>query len=140
PPTKARAARPRELHAREHSNVFMTVASPLPKVVDDARFLEVRELPLVSQMEEGDLFAIALTNNTTRYTHGLHRFPAKYVPQIPAWAITNYLRPGGVVLDPFVGSGTTLVECALQRCTAVGLDIDPLARFISAAKTTAIDA
>jgi hypothetical protein len=45
----------------------------------------------------------------------------------------------GVVLDPFMGSGTTLVEAALRGGTSIGVDIDPLARFIARAKVAAVD-
>ena len=44
-----------------------------------------------------------------------------------------------VVVDPFVGSGTTLVEGVIRGGTSIGVDVDPLARFIARAKTTTAD-
>jgi len=76
-----------------------------------------------------------LSNNTTDFTHGLHRFAAKFIPQIPRWAIDQFAAPGACVLDPFMGSGTTLVEGLLTGVRAIGIDIDPLARLIAHAKT-----
>ncbi|MEM4233263.1 MAG: DNA methyltransferase, partial [Thermoplasmata archaeon] len=43
-------------------------------------------------------------------THGIHRYPAKFIPQVPRLCINRYSDPGETVLDPFMGSGTTLLE------------------------------
>lgn len=76
-------------------------------------------------------------NHDTLYaTHGLHPFPAKCPPQIARWAIEKYSAIGDVVLDPMVGSGTTLVESKLLGRYGYGIDIDPLARLISKVKST----
>ncbi len=49
-------------------------------------------------------------------------------------ALENYTRPGDSVLDPFCGSGTTLVACLANGRTAVGADIDILAGMLTAVK------
>jgi DNA modification methylase len=68
-------------------------------------------------------------------THGIHPYPAKYIPQIPSSLIEELSEPGECVGDIFCGSGTTLVEAlSLGRC-AVGVDANPLACLISEAKT-----
>lgn len=60
-----------------------------------------------------------------------HRFTATYrgnfAPQIPRNLILLYTEPGEVVLDPFVGSGTTLIECKLLGRKGIGVDINPCA-------------
>jgi SAM-dependent methyltransferase len=71
-------------------------------------------------------------------THPLHAFAARCPPPLVDWAISNYSVPGDVVLDPMVGSGTTLVEAALLGRRAWGADIDPLARLIAKAKATPV--
>ena len=77
--------------------------------------------------------------NTRYATHGLHEYKGKYNPQIVR-TIINYfgLKPGDKVLDPFCGSGTTQVECALSGISSVGTDINPLAVKISNLKTSAL--
>lgn len=70
--------------------------------------------------------------------HNLHAFAAKFPPQIPRLFIRHLTDPGELVLDPMVGSGTTLVEAGLLGRQGVGFDIDPLAARISRMKTTAV--
>ena len=71
-------------------------------------------------------------------THGLHPYPAKFIPQIPNALIQELSSIGETIFDPFCGSGTTLVEALrLGRC-AIGTDANPLACLISIAKTSHI--
>lgn len=72
-------------------------------------------------------------------THQLHAFAARCPAPVARWAIDNYSTPGEVVLDPMVGSGTTLVEARLRGRHAWGCDIDPLARLIAKVKATDVD-
>ncbi len=110
-----------------------------PEQIDAIEFREVATFPPFGDIEDGELFALSLSNNTTNFTHGLHRFAAKYIPQVPAWALDNFGAHDSVVLDPFMGSGTTLVEGLTRGGRNIGVDIDPLARFIARAKTAAAD-
>jgi len=75
--------------------------------------------------------------NTRGGPHAIHPYPAKFIPQIPE-ALIAALHPGDdtAVLDPFCGSGTTLVEAALAGKTAIGIDLHPLACLISKVKVT----
>lgn len=70
--------------------------------------------------------------------HSLHRYFGKLIPGIPRFAIKNFSKVGGVVLDPFCGSGTTLIEAMLEGRRSIGVDINPLASFIAKVKTTPI--
>lgn len=74
-------------------------------------------------------------------THKFHRFPGKFIPHVPRWALRRYGSEGKpiVVLDPFCGSGTTLVETALAGHSGYGMDVDPIARLIAKVKTTPLD-
>lgn len=72
-------------------------------------------------------------------THGLHPYPAKFIPQIPNALIQELSSVGDTVLDPFCGSGTTLVEALLLRRHAVGVDANPLACLITRAKTARVN-
>ena len=109
------------------------------KRLDPDHFQEVLRIPPLDEIKDGDLFTLSLSNKTNTLTHGLHRFAAKFIPQIPAWALDNFAHEDSVVLDPFMGSGTTLVEGTTRAGTYIGVDIDPLARFIAGAKTVKVD-
>ncbi len=80
-----------------------------------------------------------LTARQTGYiTHSYHRYPAKFIPQLAARLIAEHSQPGDVVLDPFMGSGTTLVEALVAGRRARGIDINPAAVIASRAKTTPV--
>jgi len=73
--------------------------------------------------------------NTSYLTHNFHPYPAKFIPQIPKSIIKTLTKEGEVVLDPFCGCGTTLVEAKLLNREAIGVDINPIATLITRAKT-----
>jgi DNA modification methylase len=70
------------------------------------------------------------------YTHGFYRYPARFSPQFARAVIQYFSTPGDTVLDPFMGSGTTLVEACANGRRAIGTDISSLAVFIARVKTT----
>lgn len=76
--------------------------------------------------------------DTSYMTHGLHEYPARMIPQIAQKLLRLYTNESDRVLDPFCGSGTTLVEARLARRHAVGVDINPLALLIAKVKSTPI--
>ena len=79
-----------------------------------------------------DLFDV----NTTDFTHGMHSYPAKFIPQIPARLIEALSYPGELVVDPFSGGGTTGVEALRLGRDFVGLDANPVAVLLGRIKTT----
>jgi len=68
-------------------------------------------------------------------SHDIHAFAAKFPPQLPRAFICGLTAPGAIVLDPMMGSGTTIVEALLEGRRGIGLDIDPLALRVSQVKT-----
>lgn len=76
-----------------------------------------------------------------RASHMIHLYPAKLLPHIPAFFLSNNVlsRKGDLVADPFSGSGTVLLEALLSGRTPVGADSNPLARLISKVKVTKLD-
>ena len=92
------------------------------------------------EIQPGTILSIN-TKEVTSHTHGFHKYPAKFIPHIPKWAIGKYLNGSGnrTILDPFCGSGTTLVEGLLAGHNVIGLDVDPLSSLITKVKTTPID-
>lgn len=77
--------------------------------------------------------------DTTYLTHGYHRYPAKFIPQLAARLIEMHSCKGETVLDPFMGSGTTLVEARILGRRSIGIDINPVAHLIARAKIEAIE-
>ncbi|MDI6766276.1 MAG: DNA methyltransferase [Bacteroidota bacterium] len=77
------------------------------------------------------------SQSKTRYlTHGYHTYPAKFIPQVAERLIKEYTLPNEVVVDPFMGSGTTIVESMMCERVGVGVDINPVAHLIAKVKST----
>ena len=73
-----------------------------------------------------------------RASHMIHLYPAKLLPHIPILFISNNIlsSKGDLVLDPFCGSGTVILETLISGREAIGADSNPLARLVSKVKTT----
>ncbi len=71
--------------------------------------------------------------------HNFHSFPAKFPPQLPRKFIHNLTAPGDVVLDPMMGSGTTVYEALVAGRNGIGFDIDPLAVRITKVKISHLE-
>jgi DNA modification methylase len=82
---------------------------------------------------------LIISNDQSYLTHGIHKFPAKFFPELPRYLIRKYSNEGDRVLDPMCGSGTTLLEAMLNKRVGIGVDIDPIARLITKVKTTPIN-
>ena len=76
--------------------------------------------------------------DTKEYTHCYHSYPAMMIPQIARTLLNQYGTEGGWLLDPYCGTGTSLVEASLFGMHSVGCDINPLVRLIATAKLTSI--
>src|SRR3989338_6992610 len=84
-------------------------------------------------------FADKTRKDTTYLTHGYHRYPAKFIPQIVSRLTSKYTKIGDLILDPFGGCGTTLVESKVMGRPSIAVDINPVAVLITKAKITPID-
>ena len=78
------------------------------------------------------------TANTKELTHGIHPYPAMMIPQVARRLIREYGHEGGLLFDPYCGTGTTLLEALLAGSESIGTDLNPLARLIAKVKTTPI--
>lgn len=108
-------------------------------MINPLEYLFVKEI-IPTEIEQDSILNIS-TRDVNTHTHGFHKYPAKFIPHIPKWAIEKYLN-GNMsknILDPFCGSGTTLVEGILAGHNVIGVDIDPLSTLISKVKTTRVD-
>ncbi|MYB64683.1 DNA methyltransferase [Candidatus Poribacteria bacterium] len=90
----------------------------------------------LKQKEESWDFRIA---DTKEYTHCFHTYPAMMIPQIARKLLNQYGVEGEWLLDPYCGTGTSLVEASLFGMHSVGCDINPLVRLIAKSKLTPID-
>ncbi|MGJ1194604.1 DNA methyltransferase [Sphingobacterium siyangense] len=70
------------------------------------------------------------------WTHGYHRYPAKFLPNIVKKIIEENTKVGDTVVDVFAGCGTTLVEAKIHGRKSIGVDINPVAQLITSVKTS----
>jgi hypothetical protein len=80
--------------------------------------------------------AVISSDPVTGLTHNFYRYPARFSPEFARQAILAFSKPEDLVLDPFMGGGTTLVEALANGRNAVGIDLSPLATFVTDVKTT----
>ena len=71
----------------------------------------------------------------TKHVHRLHPYLGKFVPQLVENFLARYFEQGQTVLDPFSGSGTTLVECSTFGTNSVGIDISAFNVLLTRVKT-----
>ena len=90
---------------------------------------------------EARLLASALsaasTDDADLLTHGFHSYPAKMHPSIARVLIRECTEDSNLVVDPFCGSGTVLVEARVAGLRSLGVDLNPLALRIAEVKTSA---
>lgn len=86
----------------------------------------------------GDLFTVDPTLERA-LTHGFHSYAGRLHPSIARRAVARWSPPGGVVMDPFCGSGTVLVEGLVAGRRATGIDASPLAVAIARVRSNVLD-
>ena len=67
-------------------------------------------------------------------THQFYRYPARFAPPFVRTAIEAFSSPGDIVLDPYMGGGTTIVEAYAAGRRSIGNDVNSLALFVTSAK------
>jgi hypothetical protein len=71
----------------------------------------------------------------TKHVHALHPYLGKFIPQLVDVFLRRYFSPGNCVYDPFVGSGTTLVEANAFGASSIGCDISAFNCLLARVKT-----
>lgn len=100
------------------------------------QIIEVESLPV--DIQTGATYSIKQANPNSN-THGMFKYPCKFIPEIPRWGIRSFLpEKSGVIFDPFSGSGTTLLEANVNGIDAYGTEIDDIAKLIIKVKTTVL--
>ena len=97
------------------------------------------DIPVDLYLGSGGRRFLFISRDQRSYTHGIHKYPAKFFPELPRWIIQRYSQVGDRVLDPFMGSGTTNLEALLLQRPSVGVDIDPFSRMLARVKTTPLN-
>lgn len=72
------------------------------------------------------------------FTHTFYRYPARFAPEFVRAAIEAYTEPDDLVIDPFMGGGTTVVEALCAGRRTLGSDINALSAFVARVKTTSL--
>lgn len=86
------------------------------------------------------LAAIATKDYVSGHTHNFYRYPARFSPVFVREVIRLYSQQGDVILDPYMGGGTTIIEALALGRKAIGIDLNTLAHFVSMVKTTPLSA
>ena len=94
------------------------------------RFINFDNIP------ENREWAFESVRSTEQWTHGYHRYPAKFLPDVVRKIIEEYAKGSKLIADLFAGCGTTLVEAKIHGISSVGVDINPVAKLITKVKTT----
>jgi DNA modification methylase len=87
-------------------------------------------------IQENREWAFESVRSTEQWTHGYHRYPAKFLPDVVRKIIEEYAKGSNLIADLFAGCGTTLVEAKVHGISSVGVDINPVAQLITKVKTT----
>lgn len=95
-----------------------------------------RNSPLLRTIEVQSLLAASTdkspvgkgTNGTS--PHLLYKYPARFSPRFAAAAIRLISSSNDVILDPFMGSGTTVIEAMRHNRRSIGIDINPISGFV----------
>lgn len=121
------AAATRVIERATYFNVVRSIASDTPT------------LQALVERRHSSLRGVEQRRQATRYwLHGIHEYKGKFNPQVVR-ALTNVVDPDAEVLvDPFCGSGTSLIEAVRLGMSAVGVDRSPMAVFLASAKTRAL--
>jgi len=70
----------------------------------------------------------------TKHVHKLHPYLGKFIPQLVEVFLKKYFKSGQTILDPFLGSGTTLIEANLLNMDSIGIELSEFSYLISKVK------
>lgn len=94
---------------------------------------------IFDNIEVSHEWAFENVRSTEQWTHGYHRYPAKFLPNVVKKIIEDYAPDCKVIVDLFAGCGTTLVEAKVHGKKSIGTDINPVAQLITKVKITPLE-
>jgi len=71
----------------------------------------------------------------TKHIHRLHPYLGKFIPQLVEVFLRKYFKQDQAILDPFLGSGTTLIEANLLNMNSIGIELSEFSHLIAKVKT-----
>jgi hypothetical protein len=74
-----------------------------------------------------------------KHVHRLHPYLGKFIPQLVEVFLRKYFKQGQTILDPFLGSGTTLIEANLLGMKSIGIELSEFSYLIAKVKTQKYD-
>lgn len=101
----------------------------------DNNFKNLSEIPIKYEWS----FADKTIKHTAYITHGIYTYPAKFIPQLVAKIITEHSKENDIIIDPFMGSGTTVIEAIINNRISISTDINEIAVLLTKVKSTLID-
>ena len=99
-----------------------------------AKKLDFSSIPI----EKSWSFADKTIKDTAYISHGYYTYPAKFIPQLAARVIKENSVEGDIVIDPFLGSGTSVLEAIVNKRIGIGVDVNEVACLLAKVKTTPI--
>jgi hypothetical protein len=78
--------------------------------------------------------SVIVGEKNTNSPHQTYKYPARYSPRFVSAAIELITEPGDLILDPFVGSGTTTIEALRHGRNSLGIDVSPISTFLARAQ------
>jgi DNA modification methylase len=75
----------------------------------------------------------------TKHVHRLHPYLGKFIPQLVEWFLSRYFKEDDIILDPFMGSGTMLVQANEMRMHSIGVEISEFNCLIARVKLANYD-
>ncbi|MDR9498379.1 MAG: hypothetical protein RI556_04320 [Hydrogenovibrio sp.] len=111
-------------------------------VYAESIFSDKEALKTIQAQKESSCLTSGKTNRqSTRYgAHGLHDYKGKFNPQVVASLMNIFQADTDTrIIDPFCGSGTTLLESNYHGVESFGFDLNPLACFVSNTKASSVE-
>jgi DNA modification methylase len=84
-------------------------------------------------------FDLLAEKERTKHVHGIHPYKGKFIPQLAEYFLKNYFKENDIVIDPFMGSATTLVQCSEIGVNSIGIDISSFNCLIAEVKLQKYD-